>query len=279
MAPPCEELPLARRASTLQLQPGRDDRSHSLLPIARLRQRALTPCRGWRCRACSGSTLKPRLASHVHQVNNVTFVSSPSDSGVRMIRSVCICLSWPGSAFTPWSDSRPRETSPLRLRQRCLSAILGQVNPRDHNSSAVLQVDRKRPEERGQGPARLGTRNPAVVAPWWFALPSVPTFAICQGHESSNNGERPPLRRGAATLQLPARGLPFGPSCSHSSAARELEEPVSCCPSLRLRQSALTPSRSSWLTVLFRLYTSQGPSTPSPVGLTPPFFPHSPFCA
>ena len=180
MAPPCEELPLARRASTRLLQPGRDDRSHSLLPIARLRQRALTPCRGWRCRACSGSTHMPRLASHVDQVNKVTFVSSPSVSGERKIRSVCICLSWPGSASTPWSDSRPRETSPLRLRQRCLSAILGQVVPRDHHSSAVLQVDRKRPKERGQGPVRLGTRNPAVVAPWVGAFLSVPTFAICQ---------------------------------------------------------------------------------------------------
>jgi hypothetical protein len=108
---------LVRRASTLQLQPRRDDRSPSLLLIARLRQRALTPSRGWRCRACSGSNLKPRVrSSHVQQVNNVTFVPSPSVSGVRRIRSVCICLSWPGSAFTPWSDSRPNRNLTIKAQ-------------------------------------------------------------------------------------------------------------------------------------------------------------------
>ncbi|CAE8670665.1 unnamed protein product [Polarella glacialis] len=44
----------------------------------------------------------------------------------------------------------PTENSPLRLRQRCLSALLGQVNPRDHNSSAALQVDRRNPKSVGK---------------------------------------------------------------------------------------------------------------------------------
>ena len=128
-------------------------------------------------------------------------------------------------------------------------------------SLALLSLGAMRhPKSSGRGPAPLGTRNYRSCS-FLVARVAFRPYGGCRSRSLVVQKVRgPPLRSIVQPLF----------SCQRVSKNRS-----PAVSSLRLRPPALTPSKSSWLTMLFRLNSSQGPHAMSRKTVTPVFFPHS----